>query len=610
MPSTTLRWLRMHDFRAGIRHQLGYGQTPTTSTLTQPVSGNEQSMYAPSNTDGSQQFAASIVGTYDCFALEHGGLAPLPKQDAQVVLPINAGETWKQVYASIRGPIGYTDQPTSLPPYVRTDYTRDPVELFFALNRNAGSGAAQWRLLRGKVFKYSADLTQPNAAQTLASLTLSDGVSVFGGPTYFMLGRASPGAVTSPGLPFITANRAQLDATVYTPNAYGFPNPSGGGTILDWTAIAGWPAGSWGGMCVYHQGRHVFFPRIAWPTDLAGQTDTHEGVKDNSRAFYSKPNDTAYDSSALFTPELSYGYGAVASFNASDLLVINHNEGGALIQGDLNAPTVRRLPGIASTHGRESVGVMTPLGYVYGVNNGGVYVVDTGGGSRLLSPFLPPSFWLPDQMAPVSQALNASDYGGTFAYWDDMILCPGNWVYHIPTDAWWRYNTATATYHAWLTSPAGGSSSLSLGGSGGIMYGIPTQPTPINSTSIVGAYRYNRSIPADAWQWAGQPTILDAGRRVQVREVIVVASANHAAGVNGGTITVTLSNPDGTDPSSTVFVLGPKAGIPQVIRQSVQAKDASQIRIVLNAQAGTGIGAPILWDVFIGYRDEQYVGAG
>lgn len=605
MPKDPQHWLEMRDFSPGIRHRAGYGQIPTSLQLSQPVTGNEQSIYTPYNTDSSKAFAASMVGTTDCFALPGGGLGPLPKRTADIDIPITSGESWQAVWAALRGPIGYVPFANTMPGYVHLDLTHDPVEIYFALTRNTGSGTAQWRLIRGRLAIYGVDLTVANAAQTLVTSTLSDGnaggPNPVAAPTYFMLGRASPGSPTNPGLPFITANRSVLDSTTGVVNAVGFPNPAGGGTVMDWTVTpTGWPAGTdWGGMCVYHQARHVFFPRVTWNTDLSTQTDDHEAIKDNSRCFYSSPNDTAFDNSAFLSPELPFGFGAIVSFTASDLLLIGHDGGGLLIQGDLNSFTARRLPGIPSTHGKEVVGAMTPLGYVYGIYNGGVYAVDGGGGANFLSPDMPPNFWIPDQFA--SPIMNAVDYAGTFAYWGDLIMCPGNWVYHIPSNSWWAIDRTSTnhTYHAWLTSPTGM-----------FMYGIPTTPIPKTATKVTGATRFDQTVPADSWTWAGQPIVISGNRVVRVREIVIVAQGNHAAATNAGTITVTLSNPDGTDPQTQVFALGQSAGYPQRLRAVVEARDLAAVRVTIAAAVGTGIGAPFLHQVLLGYDDAEAVNAG
>ena len=57
-------------------------------------------------------------------------------------------------------------------------------------------------------------------------------------------------------------------------------------------------------------------------------------------------------------------HGAWGSISASELFLVRHSGGGYVISGDLNSPTVTRLPGVTSTNGIVQVAGQTPIGLV------------------------------------------------------------------------------------------------------------------------------------------------------------------------------------------------------------------------------------------------------
>lgn len=294
------------------------------------------------------------------------------------------------------------------------------------------------------------------------------------------------------------------------------------------------------GRLLVHQGRVVTLEPLYMGTwgDSTRQPDA--GFYAGDVLSYTESNDFIADVTGIAYADKPYGIGTWASLTASDLIMITHAEGAVLVQGDLNAPIVRRLPGVVGTRGLECEGAPSAAGFIYGVGAGGVYAWQGDDSSKLLSPQLDDEFWV----AP--QAAKHRNHKGTFASWGNWILCPNNWMLDLDTGSWWRIgdDPSAASYRPainWQVSP-----------NGAYVYGaLPyfDRVGGVNQSAVLG---YKRNSKQAVWQWTSWPQFQQDHRRIEVREILLTVYCTTQS-----TLSVTISGPpsDSESPSeSRTFV--------------------------------------------------------
>ena len=288
---------------------------------------------------------------------------------------------------------------------------------------------------------------------------------------------------------------------------------------------------------------------------------------------------------------------------ADELFVVKARGGGAVIRGDLDNPTIRRLPHIESTFGVSSKGVATPLGFVYGSRTG-IHVFDGGDTTRKLSRQLDGFFWNPYDPAVEGEDPVYGSYG-RFAYWNDCVYVPNNYVYDTTTDSWWRiggeeyWRTILPNslndwhpYNCYLVTP------------NGELYLIPykhtadaTHPAPVYHRCVQGHL-------SSVYSWQSPPLVETRGRRVSVQEVRMLVTADAQS-----TIKVTLTGRDETGAqvaAPEITLTTAAAREPQILRADVTPNFVAeyvQVRIVANA--GSGRRAPKIHNLRLGIKSRQ-----
>ncbi len=261
-----------------------------------------------------------------------------------------------------------------------------------------------------------------------------------------------------------------------------------------------------GNFMVSHQSRVLVmrdYGNGAWT--LAGTGFAGAAPWTTFQAQWSGPNVANQDptiTGATALGTLPYAAGTMASLTASDLLIITQNNGAVLVQGDLNSPTVRYLPGVVSTAGLQCDGASTSLGFVYGVGAGGVYSWQGTDGSALLSPNLPDQFWVGESTSLLW------NHKGSFAQWGDWILAPNGWVMDTVSGAWWRIDADTFPAINWQVN-------------GAFAFGAPAAYNDTTQTTAVKGF--NKLSRRAAWTWMSHPFVITAHRRVHVRELVLIA---------------------------------------------------------------------------------------
>lgn len=287
---------------------------------------------------------------------------------------------------------------------------------------------------------------------------------------------------------------------------------------------------------------------------------------------------------------------------ADELFVVKARGGGAVIRGDLDNPTIRRLPHIESTFGVSSKGVATPLGFVYGSRTG-VHVFDGGDTTRKLSRQLDGFFW-----NPYDPAVEGVDpvYGsyGRFAYWNDCVYVPNNYVYDTTTDSWWRiggeeywrtrspqYLNDWYPYNCYLVTP------------NNELYLIPYKHTADVTTPAPVFHRCVQGYLSHIYSWQSHPLVETRGHRVSVQDVRMLVTADAPT-----TIKVTLTGRDETGaqvaaPEITLTAAATKE--PQILRADITPNFVAeyvQVRIFVEADGGR---APKIHNLRLGIKSRQ-----
>lgn len=584
-----LDWVSITDFRPGIVSAAGH------------IVGEAV---------GGALGTADFDGTYGCMASPTGALVPLP--------PLAADYTRAKL--GISGVTTYGVTPYLFGPKInvtgsRPDYPAPggavgpgppgqkpyPFELWIAFHGSTSGGDTYYRLVRDRVYD-SSTFTPTGSAVHRSFGPLTDAKDLHTA-TFFDSVRLTNATPTLVGAPLVMASWYQAKATggsLGSSFTQAFPDPQG---VVGAGGYA-FPA-QFAGPIFAHQNRLVCLQRRGeWVTGYV--TDGNDGganptVKSNEVARWTKPNEIALDAATgtVFTPDNVIGYGAWASVTASDLLLVKHYGGAVLIQGDLNAPIVRSLRAVASTHGTEQVGAMTPIGFVYGQRGGGIYAWQGEDGAMPLSPQMHSNFWHPTQYDADTKLY---DYGGRFAHWQNLILVPGGFVYDTINQSWWqleKYNaTGSDRPFSYLVDPLGGyflAATLSATeGATNFNAGWMRLYDPYISGS-------NRS----EMQWTSQPIRVPlADRQANVREVIVEFVGNASP---LPTFTVTLFQGDATVSVAQV----PAAATVGIARFDIatptQLADPF-IRIRLNLNDASGLTTvPVIRAIHIGFKRGQHV---
>lgn len=453
-----------------------------------------------------------------------------------------------------------------------TDSSEHNVYLMWATDYEVSDGASGW-LRRLRWHRYDLiDLVDTELVSIDAAVTTA--VDLYAASEF--ISTRSIGDDTDGGSRAATDIGHPVVVWTYHPfrpdtvnDVYMFPNPTTVATDITDTPLN---TSLYAGRLVAHQSRVVSTTRQAW-----GFGDV-DAIQDCGWLSWSKPNDSNQEAIANYF-EGPYSVGAWASMTASDLIIISTFNGAILIQGDLNAPTVRHLPSVTPTYGIETSGAVTPVGFVYGTNRHGVHLWAGGSGSQCLSPHLPGDFFF-------SPSLTLSPvYKGQFAHWGEWIMAPYNWAFHIETESWWRIDDpAELDIAFWFPSPCG----TQLYGAPGSFPAAPNNPYDV-------AHSYAPDHLASSYRWESQVIIPESiNRLVSIREVTLLADGP-------GTITVTITGLNDTSATPLVFTLSDTG--PQLEMKREIALDAAGIVVRIDADSESDdLPAPLVLELSIGYQ--------
>jgi hypothetical protein len=296
-----------------------------------------------------------------------------------------------------------------------------------------------------------------------------------------------------------------------------------------------------------------------------------------------------------FVPENPTGIQAWGSISSSELFCVKGNGGGFVLTGDLNTPTVTRLPGVQSTYGLCSRVAQTPIGLVYLSNNHGAWLWNGGNTSQKISNQLDDNFYdVPfayNSQTKFSQAV----FDGPAAdccTWGDWIIFSNDWLYDTIGGGWWQMSAGNNGPHVWYQTARNGD----------ILYACPLQPTASILVEL-----YQRSVPAIDFTWTSAPIRLPdttKDRQLIIKEIIVRAQGT-------GKVYVNVSGVNQTNPA---YMAVNSSISPEICRMTVGANGgggpmiSESMQVFIQSAGATtgpdaGAPAPIVYSVAIGYEE-------
>lgn len=564
MLATELQYIQLRDFSAGIQ--------------TNPCQTHPSLIPAPPGT-------ANPLNTFRCRALPFGGLGPLPSLHHSISIAgpgistpdgmfhITSFHITNPIVQDVV-PVVYTS--SFYYPFDPDNEAIDPFYFLVAVDYTenvAGNFRRRTILYRIDPVENSLVLLHNQLSATNGALDIYAGSSL---ASMRSVGDTSVGGArvaTDTGSPVIVYGYQTFfpgeceDLVMY-------PNPSTAATEKTDATLQ--IIATISNRVIAHQTRVLTAVRNAYSFGVA------ESIQDGATFSFTKPNEIDNELSGATYFEGANSVGAWGSMTASDLFIVSTREGGLLIQGDLNAATVRKLPSVTPTYGIETNGAATPIGFAYGTNHQGVHVWQGGSGSIPISPNLPGDFFFSPSLAksPISK--------GQFAHWGEWLLTPYNWAYHYDTKSWWRIEDPTVVDIAyWFASPFGKSA-----------YGCTGQySSAVGNHPIIHAFAVDNLAPT--YKWQSQIITVDSiNRLTRIRELNLLADGP-------GTITITITTLSGTSTPVT-FTLNNSG--PELQSSSEIALDVSGGMVVtIEADSGSTAPAPLMLDLSIGHASQSRV---
>jgi hypothetical protein len=294
-------------------------------------------------------------------------------------------------------------------------------------------------------------------------------------------------------------------------------------------------------MC--HQNRAVAWV-LATIGDGAGVVKLHSDI-----LYWTNPNDlTTLDTelasnyaNVLAYVEMAKGVEFATRMTADQLFIMKRAGGALVIQGDLNAFTAIPKVAVQSSGFSLCPGTFSPLGIVYPVASGSMYVWEGGDTSRDIAPWMTADFWRPTPASPANTEARSTDQWGyshcQVASWQDWILTPNNFLFDTGKGGWWRlYETTSgsgaSTVHTDMRRWA-------VDWSGRWCWGAPSGYSEATDTVL---YEFDRAQPRESWSWQSHPQAATLVKQVSVNEITLWVDAQNTV----STVTVTVTSAEDT----------------------------------------------------------------
>lgn len=368
---------------------------------------------------------------------------------------------------------------------------------------------------------------------------------------------------------------------------------------------------------VCHQGRVVVFP-------LSLQAFGADVVWAHNELMYwlTVNNVTALDTAlsgdyfnVVFGYENPAGYDTVASMNANQLVLFKRYGGAVLLEGDLNQPRAVNLRGVMSPGFAESWGIQTPIGFCYVVDHGTVYAWSGGDQSENLAPMLFDDFWRPVRDVEAASTYDSPNQryrsGTNLELYRDLLVVPNNWYMDLTNapgpeaggGGWFRLVDPERTLGGYRSRY----SYYGADWTGRWLYAAPYAVE--HGDVLYVADRYDRTQGMQGYSWKSAPLRASMERRMEVREIVIVASGF-------GTIEVTVLGLEdsGTEVTDTAESINVDSTYPMAARRTVACDgNLIQIKVVSNGgvvdeNSGALGDAPTIHEIRVGSNERRRLG--
>lgn len=284
-----------------------------------------------------------------------------------------------------------------------------------------------------------------------------------------------------------------------------------------------------------HQGRVVIFPL------LVSGNGAQSSYISNEAFYWSQPNDVRTLDTELagnYFPvvagfEYPTGYGVIESLTSDELFLVKTKGGGVVVRGSLNNFSTSFLPYVRSTGFSLNRGTRSPIGFIYPVDAGGLWVWSSGDSSNEITPNMNPDFWRVPQTDLDGLQVAWGDYATQCDTWNNYVLIPNNFIFDTRTSALWRIDdTDEVIIHRWSTESRGRWA-----------YGTPSGWRNTQDPAVI---EYDITQPATSYSFQSQPLSVSIDRNIHIDEWVVV-------GHGVGTITLNISTRE--DPIGQDFTI-------------------------------------------------------
>ncbi len=557
MPRADLQWIELTDFSPGIfsNTNLAGGLNVTSTNLA----------------------FASPTNTYRCRALPTGGLGPLPrmKEAFQLTTPPTVGGAPLSDTYIVNG-LGTWGQAIADTNANTNEDHRVEVHLLLSWTYTGNDHAAAW--LREHIYETVSPFTE-----TIYSDTEAAGDATQYQYAYFLKTRMNPIAdVADPG--------ELVMVCVYTPPSQDLfinrvaPDPATPTTASTVELMNG--DSEIFRKAVAHQGR-VVIGRFS--VQGRGLDTTNSS---NENFIYTEVNNytTTLTEPAVYVPEIDQNISDMASMTANQLIVVKDLGGGYVVQGDLDDPTIVRLPNLMSPDGTPTVcGTQTPRGWVYSAGDRGLYIWNGGDQSEPLSPQL-------DAREFTGNDVETAGHAGSCDRWLDLLVVPQMWVCDLETRGWWRLDDPDS-YPSPMTFF---STSKYRGQMISARQQIIDPPAATGDDDAFYLWEYDDL--AYSYSWQSHPIWISRDRLMEVRQGTIALQGT-------GQVTVTLFDVanDNNPPSYQVIDVDSDTIVNKRFDLSLRAENLA-IRLESSGGVNGNAIAPLIHRVFIGWTEAQHQG--
>lgn len=464
-------------------------------------------------------------GTIGCIANTTGQLVPLPQGFPNTfTFPIDG-----TAHPFQPGGAGVSVGIATVGPIVTAGATRADDIWVFA-NYCAHISPSFFDIYRAVVIKGGTTPVTPRDAMQGQQILNMNAISKRGVTTAFTRGRRS--SFNSPGFPIFcweyTSGEPYQDGAIAHYDVYPDPNALNSDNYYQETYTVNNANSVYGGQILAHTGRILRLCENKTDHGLNVDFETNELVR------YTDPPGNVILSNnftdSVLDPQIPGGYGSWGSLSYGELLLIKRVGGAILVEGDVYAPQITRLPGVADVGNLTNVACATPAGLIYCCQDDGAYIWTGGSTSQKIST-------ISDRFA-IPPVLMANGVKTNLTLWNNWVIFSNGWMFDTVMNGWWQLDVSQA-----LPEQDGLQWAAAGKGSPRYLYVVPGDLTNFGDNKTVTVGTYDLETPSNEYTWKSQPMAVSYGHSIDIREICLTVSNIS----NDTTVEVTFQTINGDD---------------------------------------------------------------